>query len=870
MIYSLFKSKRKSLIVIAVTMLFGLWQSIASASSVGDAYSAFNQLRSSGASEDALYDSLYECFKKGMAQLDTSEPGSEAYNEARMILAEIHPFLRSGAFYSSSKNNQNNALIFACAYLDIPTHKAFQGVHFDRDEQFANLAYFAASGVYNRGDKKKAIPYFQAYLETGDQKHRKDVFAFMTKACIETDNRNLATRVLRQGIEAYPNDFNMLSMAINNAIEDGDNESLQEFVTKALALRPNDETLLNIQGKLYEDTQQFQKALNVYNGMRRSKPNSLQIAKHVALNYYNLGALNFNKAQMEGNTGAAKKLNKQANEFFSAAATVLEEIVKNDLSASMYMQALATAYSCLGDSGKLKETNSRLASMGMGSVAENILPQILNFDGKASAGSASSGNMMASSATTSSVSSGFSTPVVETTSGEMPKYSEFAKSYVEKNIANWQAKDPYETVAEYQARVSEATRDAKVKELLKEAEKQYIATYTKGLRFNNMQLKPYDAENGVFLVESNFGELVVPVPRTNEEARVFESGWNGMQFKNPEFYISDDRLLLSSLTFVTPTGKSYKFDADKNLGYTETVVDISFGKIEDSLFAQSNSNQGAQTVKKSENKVTMGRTLSDVDKDLPKAKNANEKTFAVIIANENYSMVAPVPMALNDGEVFSEYCTTTLGLPENNVRLYKDASFGTMLRAIRDIKDISDAFSGDIQVIFYYAGHGIPNEATKDAFLLPIDADGMTTDGCYSLNRLYSELGDLNAQSTIVFLDACFSGANRDGNMLASARGVALRPKKEAPKGNMIIFSAASDEETAFPYKEKGHGLFTYFLLKKLKESKGNVELGDLADYLKTNVKQQSVVVNRKVQTPTVSPAAHLSGTWEKMKLGRN
>lgn len=869
MIYRFFKSCSASLIAIAISLLLGISQSTAFASVAGDAYSAFNQLRSSGATEDALYNSLYDCFKAGMAQLDSSQPGSDEYGEARMILAEIHPFLRSGAFYSSSKNNQNNALLFACAYMDVPTHKAFQGVHFDRDEQFAQLAYFAASGVYNGGDKKKAIPYFQAYLETGDQKHRKDVFAFMSKACIETGNRNLATNVLRQGIDAYPSDFNMLSMAINNAIEDGDNESLQDFVSKALALRPNDETLQNIQGKLYEDTQQFQKALNVYNGMRRAKPNSLQIAKHVALNYYNLGALNFNKAQMEGNSGTAKKLNKQANEFFSAAATVLEDIVKTDPSAAMYMQALATAYSCLGESGKLKDTNTRLASMGMGSVAENIIPQILNYDGKASANTGG-GNMLASAGSTSSANSGFtsSTPMETASSGEMPKYSEFAKRFVEKNIESWQKKDPYETVAEYQARVSEATRDAKVKELLKEAEKQYIATYTKGLRFNNMSLKPYDAENGVFLVESNFGELVVPVPRTNEEARVFESGWNGMQFKNPEFYISDDRLLLSSLTFVTPTGKSYKFDADKNLGYTETVVDISFGKIEDTLFAQNNTKQGAPTVKKSENKVTMGKTLSDVDTDLPKAKNTNDKTFAVIIANENYSMVAPVPMALNDGEMFSQYCTTTLGLPENNVRLYKDASFGTMLRAIRDIKDISDAFAGDIQVIFYYAGHGIPNEATKDAYLLPIDADGMTTDGCYSLNRLYTELGDLNAQSTVVFLDACFSGANRDGNMLASARGVALRPKKEAPKGNMIIFSAASDEETAFPYKEKGHGLFTYYLLKKLKDSKGNVELGDLADYLKTNVKQQSVVVNRKVQTPTVSPASHLMGTWQKMKLG--
>lgn len=384
-----------------------------------------------------------------------------------------------------------------------------------------------------------------------------------------------------------------------------------------------------------------------------------------------------------------------------------------------------------------------------------------------------------------------------------------------------------------------------------------------------MTLRPYDAENEVFLIQSDYGELVVPVPRANEEARVFESGWTGMQFKNPEYYVNNDKLLLSSLTFVTPTGKSYRYDADKGLDYTETVVDVSFGKIEDSLFAQNTGKNNDTKVKKTSNKITVGTVVSDVDKDIPVTKNVSDKTFAVIIANENYSMVAPVPMALNDGEVFGKYCVSTLGLPENNVRMYQDASYGTMLRAMRDIKEIASAFSGDIQVIFYYAGHGIPNESTKDAFLLPIDGDGVSTDACYSLKKLYSELGELNARSTVVFLDACFSGSNREGDMLASARGVVLKPKKEAPKGNMIIFSAASDEETAFPYKEKGHGLFTYFLLKKLKESKGNVELGDLAEYIKTNVKQQSVVVNRKAQTPTVSPAFNLAESWQKMKLGK-
>lgn len=83
-----------------------------------------------------------------------------------------------------------------------------------------------------------------------------------------------------------------------------------------------------------------------------------------------------------------------------------------------------------------------------------------------------------------------------------------------------------------------------------------------------------------------------------------------------------------------------------------------------------------------------------------------------------------------------------------------------------------------------------------------------------------------------MFLDACFSGAKREGDMLASARGVAIKVKETQPKGNMVVFSAAQNDETAYPYKEQKHGLFTYYLLKNTR-NKGEVTLGDLADFVK-------------------------------------
>ena len=128
-------------------------------------------------------------------------------------------------------------------------------------------------------------------------------------------------------------------------------------------------------------------------------------------------------------------------------------------------------------------------------------------------------------------------------------------------------------------------------------------------------------------------------------------------------------------------------------------------------------------------------------------------------------------------------------------------------------------------------------------------------------------MGNLQAHSVTVFLDACFSGAKRDGGMVAEARGVAIRPRATAPTGKMVVFSAVSDDETALPYDEKGHGMFTYFLLKKLQETKGNVTLKDLGDYIRKRVASESVLINNKSQTPTVKPSESVSGTWEGMKL---
>ena len=124
------------------------------------------------------------------------------------------------------------------------------------------------------------------------------------------------------------------------------------------------------------------------------------------------------------------------------------------------------------------------------------------------------------------------------------------------------------------------------------------------------------------------------------------------------------------------------------------------------------------------------------------------------------------------------------------------------------------------------------------------------------------------AKQTLVLLDACFSGTSKEGNLiLADTKGVAIKAKPAALKGNMIVLSAAQGDETAFTYKKKKHSMFSYFLFKKLKETKGDITFNDLGNYINTNVRQHSISEMGKTQTPTLKVSESFLGDWKNVKI---
>ena len=380
----------------------------------------------------------------------------------------------------------------------------------------------------------------------------------------------------------------------------------------------------------------------------------------------------------------------------------------------------------------------------------------------------------------------------------------------------------------------------------------------------SLSIGDYDADNGLFLVKSvQFGDLLVPVPR--REAPLFETSWNNIT-KTLEYTIDNDKVALSEIDFALPDGKTYKYSSQASLTFTVANIDYKFDPIDIGEFASSS--QPAQKGNQSINTVNVSIAKSDVSVDIPvTGNNKNNTTFAVIIANENYKNESAVEFAKNDGETFKKYCIQTLGIPEINIRYVPDATLNDIRHKVKWISDVANSRPDEANLIFYYAGHGIPDESSRSACLLPVDGYGSDINSGYKLDDLYQTLGKLPVKTITVFMDACFSGAQRSGDMLASARGVVIKARPGAPVGNMVVFSAAQGDETAYPYREKGHGLFTYFLLKKLQETKGDVTLSELGNYIVTNVNQQSILVNNKSQTPTVTPSVTIEDGWKNRKL---
>jgi hypothetical protein len=232
--------------------------------------------------------------------------------------------------------------------------------------------------------------------------------------------------------------------------------------------------------------------------------------------------------------------------------------------------------------------------------------------------------------------------------------------------------------------------------------------------------------------------------------------------------------------------------------------------------------QGNVPVAEPKANVAASSFTSDVDINIPANSVKNPKRIALIIGNENYSQnfdaESNVDYAKNDASTFKKYAINILGIEEENVLDFYNATSAQMRTEIDRAALLLKKMGSSSELIFYYAGHGFPDEVTHVPYLIPVDVSGTDLTSAYKLSDLYTKFGSSGASKMIVFLDACFSGGGRSQPVLP-ARGVRMAPNTEetSPTGNMIVISASQGKQSALALDKEKHGLFTYYLLKRLK-----------------------------------------------------
>ncbi|MCG5547534.1 caspase family protein [Halorhodospira halochloris] len=234
--------------------------------------------------------------------------------------------------------------------------------------------------------------------------------------------------------------------------------------------------------------------------------------------------------------------------------------------------------------------------------------------------------------------------------------------------------------------------------------------------------------------------------------------------------------------------------------------------------------------------------------------DSNVYLFAVGI--ENYRQAPDVPFAERSTELFRDLAHHKLGVPDSSRHISvvtgRDATIGTI---DSDLEQMLRRIDEDDTLIFYYAGHGVPDREGSDAYLLAHDGNPATYDRFdhLALEHIYQRLEESNAKRVIGFIDACFSGqANPDQYIFEGVAPAGRMVREEESIGrlpdNMTVLTAGTNEQFANAYFERQHRLFSYYLIRGMVEDKKGDEL---YEYVKGKVEDRSYELGRAYhQTP--------------------
>ncbi|MEN6466749.1 MAG: caspase family protein [Syntrophaceae bacterium] len=268
----------------------------------------------------------------------------------------------------------------------------------------------------------------------------------------------------------------------------------------------------------------------------------------------------------------------------------------------------------------------------------------------------------------------------------------------------------------------------------------------------------------------------------------------------------------------------------------------------------------------------------NVDDIPPRIKGYERRdAVALVIGISKYreEKIPAVKYAVRDAEVMAKYLENLGGIPKANIQVLTDdkASKSDIQGYIEDW--LPRRVNKNSTVFVYYSGHGAPDPQGKNAFIVPYEGQPDFPSKLYPLQAMYDSLSKLPASEVVVMLDSCFSGAKGRSISPEGSRPLVMTLNPIVPANNkVIVMAGASGSQISSDFDRAQHGLFTYYILRGMRgeadrKRTGSVELGDLFQYVKSNVAEKASLELNRDQTPVILPSENIAAGQLKVPVVR-
>ncbi|MBP3517616.1 MAG: hypothetical protein J6K31_04255 [Parabacteroides sp.] len=304
------------------------------------------QILGQAPNEPVMYEALYGILPYFLKAYELDQQPNEKgkvkpkySKDIKSILGANHVYLFNGGAYYFDKQEYKKAYDFFNQYVEISELPMFAGTQTaEKDSTFMTVQFYAAAAASLTKDSKLAIAALERAKNTPYRQY--DVYQYL---CYEYGEAKTAQdsvmleKTFEEGMKIFPDSAFFLNNLINTYIYSNRNEKALEMLNVAIQKNPNDATLYNVMGHVYENgVKNITEAEKYYLLALEKDPNMPVVLSNIGRIYYNQGVNKLSEANMINDSkkyqeelGLAKDLFKKALPYYKKAHEAEPEKMDN-------------------------------------------------------------------------------------------------------------------------------------------------------------------------------------------------------------------------------------------------------------------------------------------------------------------------------------------------------------------------------------------------------------------------------------------------------------------------------------------------------------------------------------------------------------